>query len=138
MSRRSLNNYQQRHPLLTPIERWLHGKMHAVLGNSRAVLTQLEDEGVAADKLGLIYNGLDVSQFKPSASKVELRKNLSLPVDALVLLTVANFIPYKGHSDLLKALCRVNQTLPQPWVLLLVGRDDGICAALKTKHVRSA
>src|ERR1700733_12665838 len=38
MSRRSLNDYQRRHPLAAPIERWLHRRMSAVLGNSRAVV----------------------------------------------------------------------------------------------------
>ena len=53
MSRRSLNNYQQRAPFLIPIERWLHRKMDVILGNSRAVVEQISDEGVATDKIQL-------------------------------------------------------------------------------------
>ena len=131
MSRRSLNKYQQRHPILIPLERWLHPKMDAVLGNSRAVVSQLKEEGVASEKLGLIYNGLDLKSFKPTAGKRQLRKNLDLPARALVLVTVANLIPYKGHCDLLTAMSGIRHRLPVPWILLLVGRNDGIEGELR-------
>ena len=38
MSRRSLNHYQQKHPLLCRLEYWLHGQTHLLLGNSSAVV----------------------------------------------------------------------------------------------------
>lgn len=133
MSRRSLNNYQQRNPILVPIERWLHGKMGVVLGNSRAVVSQLKEEGVPNEKLGLIYNGLDPKAFKATGTKRQLRRNLDLPARALVLVTVANFIPYKGHADLLTAVSAVRHQLPANWFLLLVGRDDGIAEELRDR-----
>ena len=40
-------------------------------------------------------------------------------------LLVANLIAYKGHADLLQALGRVRDDLPEGWVLLCAGRDDG-------------
>ena len=136
MSRRSLNNYQKRHPLITPIERWLHGKMKVVLGNSQAVVEQLEGEGIAAERLGLIYNGVDLRTFKSSASKSESRKSLDLPARSLVLVTVANLIPYKGHADLLAALGAICHALPKSWYALLVGRDDGVAASLRDQALR--
>ena len=65
MSRRSLNNYQANHRRLAWVERWLHPRMTAILGNSRAVIEQLiRDEGVRANKVQLIYNGIDLSLFE--------------------------------------------------------------------------
>ena len=51
MSRRSLNHYQARYPGIRLLERLLHRRMHAVLGNSAAVLTQLRAEGVDERRL---------------------------------------------------------------------------------------
>lgn len=114
MSRRSLRNYQLNHPFLARIERWLHPRMTAVLGNSNAVVEQLREEGVLRDHLGLIYNGVDVSLYHSQPERSELRNLLGIPEEALVLVTVANFIPYKGHEDLLLALSGIREELPQP------------------------
>src|SRR4029077_2536465 len=61
MSRRSLSDYQRNWPLVAKLERHLHAKMDAVIGNSRAVVRQLIDEGIPESKVRLIYNGIEVS-----------------------------------------------------------------------------
>ena len=127
MSRRSLNNYQHRHPLLARVERWLHQRMTAVLGNSRAVLAQLREEGVPDRRLGLIPNGIDSRSYRAPASREVLRAGLGLPETALVIAKVANLIPYKGHADLLHALATIKDDLPAGWAVILVG--DGREAA---------
>lgn len=133
MSRRSLNNYQLAHPFFTKIEQFLHPKMTFVCGNSKAVVKQLEDEGVNAERLRLIYNGIDFTSYNKPFDRTVARANANLPDDALVLVLVANLIPYKGHSDLIKALSIIKDLLPKPWVLLCLGRDDGIGANLQAE-----
>jgi glycosyltransferase involved in cell wall biosynthesis len=136
MSRRSLNNYQKKHPWLAILERRLHGAMTAIVGNSQRVLDQLrDDEKAPPDKLALIYNGIDIARFDRHLEREEKRKQLGISDDALVLVIVANLIPYKGHADLLAALARIKTKLPKDWVLLAVGRDDGLESKLK-KQVR--
>jgi glycosyltransferase involved in cell wall biosynthesis len=133
MSRRSLRRYQQGHPGLARLEQWLHRRMTAVLGNSRAVVAELRAEGVPPARLGLIYNGIDLEAFEALPSRDATRARLGIPDGALVLTTVANLIPYKGHADLLEALARAVTDLPARWQLLCVGRDDGIGAALASR-----
>ena len=58
------------------------------------------------------------------------RAALDVADDALVLITVANLIAYKGHADLLAALAETSDSLPVGWRLLCVGRDDGHGAEL--------
>lgn len=135
MSRRSLNAYQRKHPILARVERWLHHRMTAVIGNSQAVVDELADEGVADTRLGLIYNGIDLEPFDDLPRRGEIRAALGLADDALVLVTVANLIPYKGHGDLLQALAGVRDDLPDGWLLLCAGRDDGMGGALKAEAV---
>jgi glycosyltransferase involved in cell wall biosynthesis len=131
MSRRSLNDYQANHPVAAKIERWLHQRMRFVIGNSTAVIDQLEKEGVLKSQLKLIHNG--VMQHQPCCEKIseKLKAELCVTQGALVFVIVANLIPYKGHEDLLPALWQAKNDLPDDWVLLCVGRDDGLAVDLK-------
>lgn len=133
MSRRSLNDYQRRYRVLPRLERRLHRQMSAVVGNSRAVVAQLVEEGAPRERLGLIYNGIELERFERSRPRAEIRAGLGFEVASLVLTTVANLIPYKGHDDLLEALARISAKLPEGWVLLCIGRDDGIGPALRAR-----
>ncbi|MCZ7594410.1 MAG: glycosyltransferase [Hyphomicrobium sp.] len=114
MSRRSLNDYQRKGPLLARFERMLHGSVAAVLGNSRAVIRELEEEGIDKDRLRLIYNGIDVERTRPRIDRADTRARLGIALDVPVLINVANLIPYKGHLDLLEALGRARTKLPPP------------------------
>lgn len=133
MSRRGLNTYRSVHPLLWRLERLLHPRMSAVLGNSRAVAVELRAEGVPADRLGLIYNGIDVAPFRQDTGKPEAKVALGLSPATLVMTIVANLIGYKGHADLFDALALARPRLPADWKLLVVGRDDGIGVALRER-----
>lgn len=126
MSRRSLNDYQAKRPVLALLERFLHGRMDALVGNSAAIVDQLAQEGAPADRLRLIRNGIDFDRFdghraQPGSADGRLR-----------LIVVANLIAYKGHVDLIDALVSRRDALPD-WELLCVGRDDGIGETLATR-----
>lgn len=134
MSRRSLNVYQRGYPLVSNLERRLHRRMTAILGNSRSVVRELsEDERVPARRLGLIYNGIDVARFTDAGSQDATRAALRLGSQTLTLVIVGNLIPYKGHGDLLAALGRAAPRLPPDWRLLIVGRDEGIASSLQAQ-----
>ena len=133
MSRRSLNGYQRKRPWLVVIERWLHPRMTVLLGNSRAVIADLRSEGATPDQLRLIHNGLDPARFISATARADTRTELGVAPDALLLILVANLIPYKGHADLLDALSILRDRLPADWRLLCVGRDDGIGADLRAR-----
>lgn len=130
MSRRSLNRYQNKHRLGRRGEAKLHGRMDAVLGNSRAVLADLKAEGVSPHRLGLIHNGVCMGRFA-GLDRDAARRALGLDPRATVLAIAANLIPYKGHADLLTALAACEARLPDGWRLLIAGRDDGIGPDLK-------
>jgi len=132
MSRRSLNYYQSRWPLLAVLERHLHPAMDLVLGNSMRVVRQLHDEeGAPLERLGLIYNGVDSERFAPDIVDNSYRERLGIARDALTITIVANLIRYKGHRDLLAGLAGVAAKMPEKWALAIVGRDDGEGEALK-------
>lgn len=132
MSRRSLNFYQTQHPFFRHIELWLHTRVDAILGNSRAVHDQLiELEGCDERKVGIIYNGIDIAAIDRALPP-------PCPADTpqLRLIIVANLIPYKGHADLIEALGGIKDRLPEPWTLSCAGRDDGILKRLQDQTRR--
>lgn len=130
MSRRSLNAYQNKYPLIRMLEKALHKSVDAILGNSQAILNELEtDEGVPHSKLRLIYNGLDPEPFM-KASPLK-RGDLGVSDQSFLIGIAANLIPYKGHKDLLKACMIFDQLYQKPWGLVCIGEDRGILADLK-------
>jgi len=132
MSRRSVNDYQGRLAASAWIESWLHPTMTAILANSRRVAEQLrDDERVPSEKLGLIYNGVNVSAYLKSDRRATIRASLGIEPEAVVFIVVANLLPYKGHRDLLAAFSLAAERLAPGWRLLIIGRDEGIWADLR-------
>ena len=140
MSRRSRNHYQSRHPIAAWVERRLHRRMDALLGNSRVVIQDLLDEGAPPDRVRLIYNGIDTDRFPVREARIErrlaLRAELGLSDDRVVLTCAANLFPYKGHADLLDALALLGAGFTARATLLLVGRDAGTRAELEVQAAR--
>jgi glycosyltransferase involved in cell wall biosynthesis len=78
------------------------------------------------DRLMLIPHGVDLSLFSPaptSANKSHLRQELNLPLDCLILLTVANELERKGCYEVLKALKLLQEKNIHP-CYIIAGRAD--------------
>ncbi len=125
MSRRSLNFYQSKYPGFAVVEKVLHRLTHAVIGNSRAVVDQLQNEGVPPSKLGLIYNGVALRPLLSVQARNAARTALGLEPEHIAGLTVANLKKYKGHEDLLAAIAQLPPHSRDKLVWYCVGRDDG-------------
>jgi glycosyltransferase involved in cell wall biosynthesis len=127
LSRRSLNIYQTKRPVLRKIEHLLHRRMKCILGNSVKVVAELiHSEHAPIERTGLLYNGVVLPPAPTPDLRRAVRVRLGVDEDALVLTIIANLILYKGHNDLVEALGLVGDELPAHWRLLVVGRDDGI------------
>jgi glycosyltransferase involved in cell wall biosynthesis len=133
MSRRSLNLYQRNFRLAGLIESHLHRRMQAVLGNSQSVVRELQEEGVSSDRLGLIYNGIEIESDGSQGDRIATRRAVAIAPSSLVFGIVANLIPYKGHRDLIEAMALASPRLPPDWRLLVIGRDDGIGEDLRPR-----
>jgi len=134
MSRRSLNNYQKKHKLLAWIECQLHKRCTKILGNSKKIIKQLqEEENVPIQKLELIYNGVSLSKEISVFEKKELlhRFGIKDSENPLLFLMVANLYPYKNHYLLLETLFSIRKQLPPTWYLLCVGEDKGTLSSLQ-------
>ncbi|MBI3506457.1 MAG: glycosyltransferase [Proteobacteria bacterium] len=130
-SRRALNLYQAQNASASWLERWTMRRADAVLGNSTAILRDLRGEGIAESRLALIHNGVGLAM--PADARAAVRACEGISPDGLLLVIVANLLPYKGHLDLVEALGRVAGRLPADWTLLCVGRNDGLQAEIEAR-----
>lgn len=99
---------------------WLAFKLtDHVVAVSEAAREIARAEGIEASRLSIIDNGIDTARFAPQAhARASARDELSLPVDAFVVGSVARLSQEKNQSVLLEAFS------------LLVGRDQGAAARL--------
>ncbi len=75
--------------------------------------------GVSPEKVHVLYNGLDVAAIAGiPRQRQAVRRELGLPVDALLLLCPARLIPDKDHETLLAAFARVAAAHPRAHLAL--------------------
>jgi len=100
-----------------------------LIAASRPMVENLVNLGADRGKIRVIATGYDAT-FRPS-SKDESRARLSLPASKVILLTVANLVPQKGHSYLLEAFSRLSRSRPDLFLVLVGGGE--LEAALRKK-----
>ena len=92
--------------------------------NAEAVKKHLiEVEQVAAEKISVIYNGLQVDRRKrPDNGAIDAaRRQVGAPQDAVIVSCVANFSAVKQHSTLLRAMVEAKRQVGNLF-LVLIGR----------------
>ncbi|MDM8539692.1 glycosyltransferase [Desulfococcaceae bacterium HSG9] len=126
-SRRALGKHQDRHAFLKIPDRIANRLSDCVTVNSQAVWDDtVQRDRINPSKLALIYNGIRPSRFsKINPDREMVRQALNIFPDDKIVITVANLIAYKGHSDLLKAVQIVSRRIDN-LTILLVGEDRGI------------
>lgn len=95
--------------------------------NSQAVQKFLVDQGVPAEKIEVVYNGLDLRRVIPpdDLSRTDARAMFGLPADKSPVVTiVANMRhPVKDYPMFLRAARRVHERIPEA-VFALAGEGD--------------
>lgn len=117
-SRRDLGFAQT--PLRRLALRFIDPHVDAFIAPSGAVRTAVhEREGVAKERIHIIYNGLDPSRFSPPVDRAAVRRDLGIPNTAAAIVMVGNLRPIKDHPTLLKAMGRVVEGHPNVHLVLV-------------------
>lgn len=90
----------------------------AVISVSTPMAEVARELGVSPDRLHVIPNGVDTEMFRPG-DKSSARRQLGLPDDGRLIVSVAHLGPRKGHSQTVRALL----ALPEDVRLVIVGSD---------------
>jgi len=104
----------------------------AVCGYIKALLVQ--NEGIAASRIEVVYNGVDPARFDPDLADapdpVDTRASLGLDPSHKVITCVARFHPVKDHPTLVRAFARVAAVVPEARLALVGGGDKAPLEAL--------
>jgi glycosyltransferase involved in cell wall biosynthesis len=106
-SRRDVNPGRTRSQLT--LQRLSYRLAHYVVANSRAARAALADEGVRAERIVVIPNGIDAVAFDSARP----------PRPVKTVITVANLRPEKDHESLLAAAAMLAPTYPDLQFLIV-------------------
>jgi len=93
----------------------------SIIAVSENLLEQLRQQGLKADKLSLINNGIDVEDEQFSSVRAKSRQKLNLPADDFIIGCVARLTKEKAHIDLIYAFSEFVQRKGEEVKLLLIG-----------------
>lgn len=108
-------------------------RARAIVAVSEPSRRSLQDVGVPAEKLRILYNGVDIERYRPGSDGEAVRRGLGIPVGARVVLLPGRLMLGKGQADLLRAVA-VLKARGQDVTALVVGDDDPDTAAAGISH----
>lgn len=107
------------------VERVLWRGSRGIVVNSDQIKSEVVSElGVPAERVQIIYNGVDTYRFQPGLDRAKARQALGITFDGFLVGMVARYSLQKGYDCLLDALVllRGRQSLP-PFKVLCVGAE---------------
>jgi len=110
------------HTLVTrPGDAWLAALTRTrIIAVSQAAKSVLVNAGVPPGRIRVIYNGIEPHFFADeSATGLRLRRELSIPDDALVIGIIARLSPEKGHDRFLRMARDVARQYPDTRFLIV-------------------
>ena len=87
---------------------WAARQAAGLITVCQALKDVLVDLGVAAERVTVLRNGVDLAQFHPPKEREELRRQLGLT--GTILLSVGHLIERKGHDLAIRALADLPNT----------------------------
>ncbi|NND65774.1 MAG: glycosyltransferase family 4 protein [Gammaproteobacteria bacterium] len=112
-----------------------------VVAISHGIRDVLLDYGVDGERLRVVHSAIDTNQLRPPAddtakqqAKIAFHRRYAIPLDRLVIATVAQLIPRKGHAEMMRALPVVLQRHPNVvWLLFGQGHEEAKLRYLRRK-----
>lgn len=111
------------HPSRT--ERFFARRLDAVICISKALCAELARRGVRAEKLRVIYDGIDPERVRPARTSTAVRRSFDVPPDSPVIGVVGNIKEWKGQETVVRATAVLRRTWPDIRCLLVGGTVQG-------------
>lgn len=102
--------------------KWGVSRASSVFAISRFVADTVVATGTPRDRVRTILNGIDVARWDPETDGSAVRSEFGVPLGAPLLAAVSRLFGQKGQRELLRALVRVRDAVPDVH-LLVVGAD---------------
>jgi glycosyltransferase involved in cell wall biosynthesis len=109
-------------------------RLDKIIVVSRDSQRAMIEVGVPAEKIVVIYGGVDGERFRPRPEdRAALRTELGLPADAVVSVVAANLVQQKGHEDYLAAAAALRTAHPELWHVFAGAGEASPLRELATK-----
>ncbi len=90
------------------LEHWAYRRSKVIAAVSEKVAEEIRANGIPAEQIEVIYNGVDTTAFRAAKSTEPDRKSFGLPEDACLLLFVGDLrTPRKNLDTVLRALTQL-------------------------------
>src|SRR6195952_4488939 len=90
------------------LEHWAYQRSKVIAAVSEKVAAEIRANGIPAQQIEVIYNGVDTTAFRAAATTARDRKSFALPEDACLLLFVGDLrTPRKNLDTVLHALTQL-------------------------------
>lgn len=94
--------------LIRPMIRWALRRAAGIVAVSAALKQIMVDLGVPPEKVEVIANGVDTNRFH-AVDREKARRELQIPIDARVVVSVGSLVAAKSHALLISAIARLTQ-----------------------------
>ena len=101
---------------------WALRDADGIIGISQFVIQSILTRGFLPEKIHLVHNGLDLSNWHEDTGGQKIRQEFNIPNNVPLLTSISHLVPWKGHESLLKALVKVREEIPD-FRLLIVGDE---------------
>jgi glycosyltransferase involved in cell wall biosynthesis len=104
------------------VDRYFFGKTNCFIAVSETVRSFYSAKlRVSAEKIKVVYNGIDVRNYEVRSQTSEVRKNLGIKEDEKVLSIIGRLVPQKGVGFFLDALSHLSPGTSHQLKVLIVG-----------------
>lgn len=100
-------------------EKFLFNRAHRVIAVSKAASQRFEGFESAQEKVVVIHNGVDLTEFTPQQPDSRLREEFKIEKDWILVGTLGQLIPGKGQDVFLKAAAQVAKQIPKVKFLIV-------------------
>ena len=125
-----------RQPLKLRVMSFTFRHADRILANSEFTRDELIKLGVAAERIKLIYPGVDVDIFRPGLPMEDLRASLGLGNEQRLVLSVGRLTRRKSFDQVVRALARlVKEGFDVHYAIVGIGEDESYLKQLALNSV---
>ncbi len=103
------------------VERLFAPGVAASVCMTRAIEDHCRSQGISPPEYNVVYDGLDLQEFKPSRHRNDVREELGIDPAAPVVGVVGNIQEWKGQLVLLQAMAALRRKHPDAIALIVGG-----------------
>lgn len=105
-------------------DKFLFTLANKVIAVSKAVRKRLEEVAPGSNKIVVIYNGVDLTEFGHKPAEKEFKEEFGIEGDCALVGTMGQLHPRKGQDVFLRAAAQVSKLIPNIKFIIVGNRNE--------------